>query len=343
MSSREVGKVLFSVYIPVYNAEKCLYETVDSVLNQEEQEFELILINDGSTDQSWQMIEKLAEKDNRIITVNQENRGVYETRLRAMEMCRGDYIITLDADDRLKPNLLSTLRKKIDIYAPDIVVYRAEKRSGDKSTPFPELWPDNTLIEDQKIILDKLFFTGSLNSLWTKAIRAKCFHPERADRTYPYAMGEDNIIMVSCMRDAKRVLYITDILYEYHLDYGGLTGRFHQDFYNWYKKRTLMNKDLAEGLGVMEEGYEEKLDLRFLTLAGNYALFSPYRIQNPKEYLNGIRSVALDPEGLQLYQKYKKQLKPRIRFSLMLIYGRHFRILLVLRKISTLLERLILK
>ena len=84
--------MLFSVYIPVYNAEKCLYETVDSVLNQEEQEFELILINDGSTDQSWQMIEKLAEKDNRIITVNQENRGVYETRLRAMEMCRGDYI-----------------------------------------------------------------------------------------------------------------------------------------------------------------------------------------------------------------------------------------------------------
>ena len=88
---------LISVVIPVFNAEKYLRETVQSVLNQTYSNFELIAVNDGSTDRSLEILQQIT--DDRIRIIDKENTGVSDTRNVAIKAARGEYICFLDADD----------------------------------------------------------------------------------------------------------------------------------------------------------------------------------------------------------------------------------------------------
>lgn len=98
-----------SVIVPVYNAEKYLKRMVDSLRNQEEKDIEIILINDGSTDKSYELMKEFANKDNRISIYTQENKGVASTRNRGISLAKGEYIYFADADDFVSKEAISTL------------------------------------------------------------------------------------------------------------------------------------------------------------------------------------------------------------------------------------------
>lgn len=96
-----------SVIIPAYNAEKYIEETVDSVLKQSYQNFEIIIVNDGSTDLTKDILDRLAKKDSRIIVFHKENSGVSNSRNVGISLSKGEYLAFLDADDYwLEDNLL---------------------------------------------------------------------------------------------------------------------------------------------------------------------------------------------------------------------------------------------
>lgn len=101
---------LVSVIIPVYNTEKYIEQTIQSVLTQTLQDFEIIILNDGSTDSSEKIIQQLQKEDNRIIYIAKSNSGVSDTRNIGIGKATGKYIAFLDADDIWKPN---NLEKKI--------------------------------------------------------------------------------------------------------------------------------------------------------------------------------------------------------------------------------------
>ncbi len=98
--------LLVSVIIPVYNSEKYIHETIQSVLNQTYKNFELIIVNDGSTDNSLSIIENSQKKDNRIKILNKINSGVSETRNFGLNIAKGEYVAFLDSDDVWLPNNL---------------------------------------------------------------------------------------------------------------------------------------------------------------------------------------------------------------------------------------------
>jgi glycosyltransferase involved in cell wall biosynthesis len=115
-------KILVSVIIPVYNAEIFLNETLQSVLNQNLKNFEIILVNDGSTDNSKKICEKFSNQDNRIKLINQINSGVSIARNNGILHAKGEYVFFMDADDTLDAEFLKTsyeIAKKQD---SDIVV-----------------------------------------------------------------------------------------------------------------------------------------------------------------------------------------------------------------------------
>ena len=95
---------LVSIIIPCYNASSYIKETINSVLTQTFQNFEILLINDGSTDNSSSIIKTII--DDRIHLVEQENQGVSSTRNKGIAMAKGEFIVFLDADDLLHPNFL---------------------------------------------------------------------------------------------------------------------------------------------------------------------------------------------------------------------------------------------
>lgn len=101
-----------SIIIPAYNAEKYITETIESVLKQTYQHFELIIVNDGSTDNTLTIIENFAQKDPRINIINKKNTGVSDTRNLGMTNAQGEYIALLDADDVWLEN---NLEKKIAV------------------------------------------------------------------------------------------------------------------------------------------------------------------------------------------------------------------------------------
>lgn len=98
-----MDKIKVSVVIPVYNSEKYMEKCLESILNQTLKEIEIIVINDGSKDNSLKKIEKY-EKDNRIKIISRENKGLTKTRNEGINISTGEYIYHLDSDDYLEKN-----------------------------------------------------------------------------------------------------------------------------------------------------------------------------------------------------------------------------------------------
>lgn len=122
----------FSFIVPVYNVEKYLEQCVQSILCQPFDDFELILVDDGSTDSSGALCDKLAQTDARIRVIHQENGGLSEARNTGIRNAKGTYILFVDSDDYIAPGILSKINETIDCYEnADVVFLEAIK-----------FWPD---------------------------------------------------------------------------------------------------------------------------------------------------------------------------------------------------------
>ncbi|ALJ04664.1 hypothetical protein APS56_05740 [Pseudalgibacter alginicilyticus] len=110
----------FSIIIPLYNKESYIYNTLLSIINQTHTDFEVIVIDDGSTDESFNIASKI--KDPRIHVFQQKNKGAAITRNNGIEMSTGKFIALLDADDLWHPNHLKELQKQINLF-PDAGLY----------------------------------------------------------------------------------------------------------------------------------------------------------------------------------------------------------------------------
>ena len=144
---------MFSVIMPVYNGEKFIDEAIESVFMQSENDWELIIVNDGSTDSTGEVLGKY-DKNEKIRIINQPNSGVSVARNNGMENAKGDYIAFLDADDIWHDNHLETMKKLIEKY-PDAGLYGtfsgAELINGDvidKCEFFSEKDSDELFLED---------------------------------------------------------------------------------------------------------------------------------------------------------------------------------------------------
>ena len=119
------NQALISIIIPVYNVEEYLCECVDSVLGQTYHNFEIILVDDGSTDSSGRICDEYAEKDSRISVIHQENGGLSVARNAGFDSSNSKYVYFLDSDDYIAKNTLSTLLKIAEKDKSDIVFFDA--------------------------------------------------------------------------------------------------------------------------------------------------------------------------------------------------------------------------
>lgn len=124
--------MLISIIIPVYNKEEYLNDCIKSVVYQDYHDIEIIIINDGSQDNSASIIKKWVEKDTRIQYISQENKGVSFTRNRGISMAKGEYIYLLDADDFLEKNAISKLVYYAESTKADIIIGNFYEKNGEK-------------------------------------------------------------------------------------------------------------------------------------------------------------------------------------------------------------------
>ena len=114
---------IVTIIIPVYNTERYLRQCLDSVINQTFKDFECICINDGSTDNSYNILKEYVQKDNRFTVINlPENKGQGNARNKGINIAKGKYITFIDSDDWVKENHIEQLYNNITKYNSDIVI-----------------------------------------------------------------------------------------------------------------------------------------------------------------------------------------------------------------------------
>ena len=119
--------IKFSIIVPVYNTEQYIEECILSVLAQTYKNFELILVNDGSTDNSGLFIDLYANKDQRIKSYHKKNEGQIVTRNFAISKASGDFFVFLDSDDTLEKDTLSIIKDKVNLYDCDLIIYDSNR------------------------------------------------------------------------------------------------------------------------------------------------------------------------------------------------------------------------
>ena len=113
---------MVSIIVPVYNAELSLHRCIDSILNQEYTDFELLLMDDGSKDSSGTICDEYAAKDTRVRVIHKENSGVSDTRNQALELACGKYLQVLDSDDWITPNATKLFVDAAEEHNCDLVI-----------------------------------------------------------------------------------------------------------------------------------------------------------------------------------------------------------------------------
>ena len=139
----------FSVAIPVYNVEEYLPKCLDSILGQTFTDFEVICVNDGSSDSSLQILEEYQKKDNRIKIFNQDvNKGVSAARNKAMDIACGEYLVWVDSDDWIKTEALEIIHNKIQQTGHDVIWYNMFRHKKD-DTEFLVNKPDHPVLKKE--------------------------------------------------------------------------------------------------------------------------------------------------------------------------------------------------
>ncbi len=148
----------FSIGIPVYNAEKYLRDTLNSILEQSFKDVEVILVNDGSKDRSEEIIKEFIEKDSRVKLISKKNAGPAAARNVALYRATGMYMGFIDSDDLLNPGVLEQIHKEItEADYPDVVSAGFSRIVGDKVIDAPNLYPGDEsfpaeLTADEKFV-----------------------------------------------------------------------------------------------------------------------------------------------------------------------------------------------
>lgn len=225
-------EIKFSIMSPVYNVEKYFDACIKSVLNQTYKNYELILIDDGSTDSCGKKCDEYAEKYPQIKVYHKLNGGIMSARRYALEKIDGDYCIFLDPDDALYPNALETIYNYIVEYDCDCIVYARERVFEDKVLSRSD-WEENAplLISDKKELYKKVFFSSYYNVMWRKAVKRSVFQGWDFSPYFHISIGEDLLQSLEIYKNAKSFLFVNDCLYRYTLNLGSVTQKPKPDNY----------------------------------------------------------------------------------------------------------------
>ena len=173
-SGKKVISPKASIIIPVYNAEKYIIRCLKSVLNQTYTNFEVLLIDDGSTDNSGKICDSYSRKDSRIYTYHQANMGQSVARNRALMKAQGKYIVFIDADDYVADTLLEKTIPKMESENIDILIFQHNEITDNGLIPFVNEFEKrkvNINVLSIKEIRKLILMDEISNLMWNKIYR----------------------------------------------------------------------------------------------------------------------------------------------------------------------------
>lgn len=256
-------EIVFSVIIPVYNAERFLRQSVESVLNQTYQNYEVILVDDGSTDSSPSICDGIADKYEKVAAYHKDNTGPVETRRYGISKAKGKWIVHLDADDCLRKNTLETLDFRIRKYQQlDCIIIGIERFDDDFSEYYSSApLSDDVHITDKHEIVRKVLFDASYTSLVRKVVKRELVGIDDLSPYYHIQLGEDMVQTLEILKYCNNYLLIPDPLYMYRINPGSLTRAVDYSLLNISCEKEDMVIDFLSSNHIFtEKDFEEYRD-----------------------------------------------------------------------------------
>ena len=217
-----------TVIVPVYNVENYLEKCLDSLINQTYKNLEIIVINDGSTDNSGEICQEYAQKDNRIVYIEKENGGLSEARNVGLDKMTGSYVTFIDSDDWVELDYVEILYKKIIEYQADIAVGNYYSYNEDEETYYFHIYGDSYYekVYDNISIFENLYESQEMKSFalisaWGKLYKAKLFDYLRFEKG---KLGEDGYFNQKMYLSVNKVVYLNKGLYAYRQRSGSITN-----------------------------------------------------------------------------------------------------------------------
>ncbi|MBQ2971204.1 MAG: glycosyltransferase family 2 protein [Ruminococcus sp.] len=233
--------MLFSFLVPVYNTSKYLDQCMESLLCQKGADFEIVLLDDGSTDISGEICDSYAQKYPDVVrVVHKENEGLLLTRRRGFKEAKGDWFICVDSDDYVSPDLLEKVVCAINKHNPDMVMYNFQyfNDEGEVSQSRLKIEDESvyTGIVKQEIYKHRLL-TDDINSLCMKALKREIVDIDADYHNCGISnMSEDAVQVLPLFTNAERIVYLSAPLYYYRKGHGNMTSA--RTYKSWLASKT---------------------------------------------------------------------------------------------------------
>lgn len=201
-----------SIIVAVYNTENYLEQCIESIINQEYKNLEIILINDGSTDNSLSICNKYKTKDSRIIVVDKPHTGVADTKNHGLEIATGDFIGFVDSDDYINKDMFKHMIVGIEKYNADISMCDLEETTS--RNRFNTTNRVNYIEMSQKEALEQLLYDKNIGNYMT----VKLFKKE-VFKNIKFPVGrlyEDISIAYKLFKNAEKIVYTPTVMYHYY-------------------------------------------------------------------------------------------------------------------------------
>lgn len=305
MNNRFNNNPKISVIIPVYNVEDYLEECLDSIINQTFKDLEIICINDGSQDNSLNILEEYAEKDNRIKIITTKNQGLSAARNRGLENITGDYVYFIDSDDYLELTAFEELYALAEEKSLDLIHFKFSnfnEETGEKSSNL-----NKQMQTFEKTIGDKVFDYKEIKefiipfdvTVFSKFFKRSLIKDMRFEEG---CIFEDNLFYINYIFKAKRIYFYNKSLHNRRIRTESIIHSGTKNHVDVLKIHNL-TRDMLLEYGLYEEFKDELFKKKILVT------YSRFQNVNPKFKEYFFNEIKKD------YLKYQKAYEEEIDFK----------------------------
>lgn len=223
----------FSIIVPVHNVEEYLAECIDSILVQDYVDFEILLVDDGSTDGSSAICDHYARSQaGKIRLIRQRNSGLLMARRVGFRAARGDILMTVDADDFLRRDALSLIDAVFTAHDVDLVIFGHSRKKPFAFTGGSPFDSSRLLVGDEgmHVLRRRFCVSSSLDQLWMKAAKRKILDLD-ADYSEFFGLsnGEDILQTLHIFDGRLNAFYLHEVIYHYRINNRGITRTYSEE------------------------------------------------------------------------------------------------------------------
>lgn len=215
---------LFSIIVTIYNLENYIEECIKSIINQEFENVEVILVDDGSTDNSPKICDRYAEEDKRIKVIHKKNEGVVNARKTGSDLAKGSYVLFVDGDDWVMPNYLSELKRIATEFNPDCICFGYCEVVGEEychkkySVPSGKYTKAQIEKELYPVLIENEYGEYFSPAVWSKAVKKEIMTTCQIGLDPRIKIGEDFACTRPIFVEANSLYITNENLYCYRIN-----------------------------------------------------------------------------------------------------------------------------